>query len=46
MGNIIVSWNFKHMVNVDTINGVRRITFAKRYNNIDNEPRWQGGILY
>ncbi len=33
--NIIVSWNFKHMVNVDTINGVRRITFAKRYNNID-----------
>ena len=23
------------MVNVDTINGVRRITFAKRYNNID-----------
>lgn len=33
--NIIVSWNFKHMVNVDTINGVRRITFAKRYNNMD-----------
>lgn len=33
--NIIVSWNFKHMVNVDTINGIRRITFAKRYNNID-----------
>ena len=33
--NIIVSWNFKHMVNVDTINGVRKITFAKRYNNID-----------
>ena len=33
--NIIVSWNFKHMVNVDTINGVRRITFARRYNNID-----------
>lgn len=33
--NIIASWNFKHMVNVDTINGVRRITFAKRYNNID-----------
>lgn len=33
--NIIVSWNFKHMVNVDTINGIRKITFAKRYNNID-----------
>lgn len=33
--NIIISWNFKHMVNVDTINGVRKITFAKRYNNID-----------
>ncbi len=33
--NIIVSWNFKHMVNVDTINGIRKITFDKRYNNID-----------
>jgi len=33
--NIIVSWNFKHMVNVDTINGIRKITFVKRYNNID-----------
>ncbi|MBP3284326.1 MAG: PIN domain-containing protein [Clostridia bacterium] len=33
--NIILSWNFKHMVNIDTINGIRRITFAKRYNNID-----------
>lgn len=33
--NIIISWNFKHMVNVDTINGIRRITFARRYNNID-----------
>lgn len=33
--NIIISWNFKHMVNVDTINGVRKITFARRYNNID-----------
>lgn len=33
--NIILSWNFKHMVNVDTINGIRKITFAKRYNNID-----------
>ena len=33
--NIILSWNFKLMVNVNTINGIRRITFAKRYNNID-----------
>ena len=33
--NIIVSWNFKHMVNVDTINGIRKITFSRRYNNID-----------
>ena len=32
--DIIVSWNFKHMVNVDTINGIRKITFAKRYNTI------------
>ena len=33
--NVILSWNFKHMVNLDTINGIRRITFAKRYNSID-----------
>ncbi len=33
--HIIISWNFKHMVNIDTIHGVRKITFAKRYNNID-----------
>lgn len=33
--NIIVSWNFKHMVNIDTINGVRKITFSRRFNNID-----------
>ena len=33
--NIILSWNFKHMVNVNTINGIRRITFAKRFNSID-----------
>lgn len=33
--NIIVFWNFKHMVNIDTINGVRKITFSRRYNNID-----------
>ena len=33
--NIIISWNFKHMVNVDTINGIRKITFARKYNNIE-----------
>ena len=33
--DIIVSWNFKHIVNLKTIYGVRRITFEERYNNID-----------
>lgn len=33
--NIIVSWNFSHIVNLKTITGVRKITFAERYNNID-----------
>ncbi|MCL2341966.1 MAG: PIN domain-containing protein [Firmicutes bacterium] len=33
--NIIVSWNFSHMVNVETINGIRTITFIKRFNTID-----------
>ena len=36
--NIIVSWNFKHMVNVDTINGIRTIALAKRYTSIDIYP--------
>ena len=36
--NIIVSWNYKHMVNVETINGIRTITLAKRYNTIDIYP--------
>jgi hypothetical protein len=31
----IVSWNFKHMVNVKTIKGVRAITNLYGYNNID-----------
>lgn len=31
----IISWNFKHLVNVDTINGVRKITFAKYNKFID-----------
>lgn len=31
----IISWNFKHLVNVDTINGVRKITFSKYNKFID-----------
>lgn len=31
----IVSWNFKHMVNVKTINGVRAITNLAGYRSID-----------
>ena len=33
--NYIVSWNFKHLVNVRTINGVRAITNLQGYNPID-----------
>ena len=33
--NYLVSWNFKHMVNVKTINGVRAITNLNGYNSID-----------
>lgn len=33
--NYIVSWNFKHLVNVKTINGVRAITNLQGYNSID-----------
>lgn len=31
----IVSWNFKHLVNIKTINGVRAITNLKHYKPID-----------
>ncbi|MDR3020616.1 MAG: hypothetical protein LBU66_06910 [Treponema sp.] len=31
----IVSWNFKHMVNVKTIKGVRAITNLHGYSNVD-----------
>ncbi|MCL2089156.1 MAG: PIN domain-containing protein [Oscillospiraceae bacterium] len=31
----LVSWNFKHMVNVKTIKGVRAVTNLLGYNNID-----------
>ncbi|MCR5290603.1 MAG: PIN domain-containing protein [Treponema sp.] len=33
--NYIVSWNFKHLVNVKTINGVRAITNLKGFSQID-----------
>ena len=33
--NYIVSWNFKHLVNVNTINGVRAITNLKGFSPID-----------
>lgn len=32
--NIILSWNFKHLVNYKTINGVRQICFQKNLNKI------------
>ena len=33
--DIIVSWNFKHLVNVRTINGVREIVVSRYYKPID-----------
>ena len=33
--DIIVSWNFKHMVNVKTINGIRAINLLKNQKNIN-----------
>lgn len=32
--NMILSWNFKHLVNYNTINGVRQICFMKHLNRI------------
>ena len=32
--NIVLSWNFKHLVNYQTINGVRQICFQKNLNKI------------
>lgn len=32
--NLILSWNFKHLVNYNTINGVRQICFKKNLNRI------------
>jgi len=33
--DIIVSWNFKHLVNIRTINGIREITVSNHYKSID-----------
>jgi predicted nucleic acid-binding protein len=33
--NIILSWNFKHMVKVKTVNGIRSINAALGYHGID-----------
>lgn len=32
--DIILSWNFKHLVNIETINGVRKICFSRSFNKI------------
>jgi predicted nucleic acid-binding protein len=33
--NLLVSWNFKHLVNIRTINGIRAISSFEGYRNID-----------
>lgn len=33
--DVIVSWNFKHLVNIKTIQGVRKITQLKGYKDIE-----------
>jgi len=33
--DMIISWNFKHMVNVRTINGVRAVNLLNGYKSID-----------
>ena len=36
--NLLVSWNFKHLVNIRTINGVRAISSLEGYRSIDIVP--------
>ena len=36
--DFIISWNFKHMVNIKTVNGVRAITNLRNYKPIDLVP--------
>ncbi|MBR0039248.1 MAG: PIN domain nuclease [Lachnospiraceae bacterium] len=33
--DVIVSWNFKHLVNIKTIKGIRKITQLKGYKDIE-----------
>ena len=33
--DIIISWNFKHIVNIKTIKGIRAITHLESYKDID-----------
>jgi hypothetical protein len=33
--HIIVSWNFKHLVNIRTIDGIRVIAALNNYNPVD-----------
>jgi predicted nucleic acid-binding protein len=39
--NLLVSWNFKHLVNINTINGVRAISNLEGYRSIDIMPPTQ-----
>ena len=33
--DVIISWNFKHLVNIKTIQGIRKITQLKGYRDIE-----------
>lgn len=33
--NAIISWNFKHIVNIKTVEGIRKIILNNKYNNIE-----------
>ena len=33
--DVIISWNFKHLVNIKTIQGVRKITQLKGFKDIE-----------
>lgn len=32
--DVIISWNFKHLVNIKTVRGTRAITYIKGYKGI------------
>lgn len=47
--DIILSWNFKHIVNINTINGIKRITINKNCKNVDiyaPNIMLKGGTIY